>query len=142
VTHLLDTDTMSIWQNGTGPDYAIFALRMSAYLSTDIVTSIVSFHEQIMGAHAYLNRPKTTTALVSGYERLERIRNWYTQVNVLPFDDLAETTYDNLRASSLRIGTMDLRIAAIALSRDLTVVTRNIADFGRVPQLRIEDWTR
>jgi tRNA(fMet)-specific endonuclease VapC len=35
---------------------------------------------------------------------------------------------------------MDLKIAAIALTRDATVLTRNLKDFSRVPGLRVEDW--
>ena len=38
-------------------------------------------------------------------------------------------------------GTMDLRLAAIALSQNLTVLTRNLRDFGRVPGLKVEDRT-
>ena len=142
MTHLLDTNTLTIWQNGTGPDYAVFALRMSAHPATDVSTSIISYHEQIMGAHAYLNRPKTSAALVKGYERLDRLREFYTQLTILPFDDPAAIAFDKLRAANLRIGTMDLRIAAIAISRNIIVVTNNVADFGRVPSLSIEDWTR
>jgi tRNA(fMet)-specific endonuclease VapC len=42
----------------------------------------------------------------------------------------------------VRIGTRDLRIAAIARSRNLTVVTHNVSDFGKVPNLKTEDWTK
>lgn len=35
---------------------------------------------------------------------------------------------------------MDLKIASIALANDATVLTRNARDFGKVPNLRIEDW--
>jgi len=36
---------------------------------------------------------------------------------------------------------MDLRIAAIAIANDLTLLTRNAIDFERVPNLHFEDWT-
>ena len=38
------------------------------------------------------------------------------------------------------IGNHDLFIAAHARSRDMTLVTRNAREFGRVPGLRVEDW--
>ena len=40
------------------------------------------------------------------------------------------------------MGKMDLRIAAIALELNCTVITRNLADFRRVPGLSIDDWSK
>ncbi len=61
---------------------------------------------------------------------------------MLPFDASAGTVFDQLKASKVRIGTMDLRIAATALAHNLVVVTRNARDFAQVPGLVIEDWTK
>jgi tRNA(fMet)-specific endonuclease VapC len=36
---------------------------------------------------------------------------------------------------------MDLRIASIAISRQMTVVTRNMVDYERIPGLVVQDWT-
>lgn len=36
---------------------------------------------------------------------------------------------------------MDLKIAAIVLSRDETLLSRNLVDFGKIPELKVEDWT-
>ena len=42
----------------------------------------------------------------------------------------------------LRIGMSDLKIAAIAISQNGTLISRNLNDFKKVPDLRIEDWTK
>ena len=61
-----------------------------------------------------------------------------------PFDDEAAEHYGLLRAILERAGTSiganDLLIAAIALRRDLVLVTRNHREFARVPGLRTEEW--
>jgi tRNA(fMet)-specific endonuclease VapC len=45
-----------------------------------------------------------------------------------------------MRAAGQQIKTMDLQIAAIALAHGLRVVTHDIADFGRIPGIDMEDW--
>ncbi len=63
---------------------------------------------------------------------------------ILPFDELAAQRYGELRAALERTGRRvaepDLRIAAIALTRDATLVTGNVRHFARVPGLRVENW--
>jgi tRNA(fMet)-specific endonuclease VapC len=63
----------------------------------------------------------------------------------LGFDDVADPRFRQLlqKNPSLRKARLqkDMRIAAIALSLDATVVTRNRRDFEQVPGLKIEDWT-
>lgn len=139
--YLLDTDHISIIQRGTGPEYGVLAGRLALHPLEDIGVSIISFHEQLLGCHAYLTRAKTSADLTQGYDRLERFRQHYAESPVVAFDAAAVTEYDSLRTKRLRISSMDLRIAAVALSRGLTLLTRNIRDFGKVPGLTTEDWT-
>lgn len=65
-------------------------------------------------------------------------------VSILPFDEEAAEVYGTLRAeleaSGKRLDEPDLRIASIALSKNLTLVTGNVSHFSRVGGLRIEDW--
>ena len=62
----------------------------------------------------------------------------------LAFDDRAAAHYGPIRAqlerSGTPIGANDLFIAAIALAHDCILVTRNTAEFHRVPGLRVESW--
>jgi tRNA(fMet)-specific endonuclease VapC len=60
---------------------------------------------------------------------------------LVPFDAASENQFQHMRASRLRLGTLDWKIAAIAMTKGLTVVTPNRSDFGRVPDLVLEDWS-
>jgi tRNA(fMet)-specific endonuclease VapC len=65
----------------------------------------------------------------------------YRRIPVLAFDEAAAVVFQRLRRTHLQIGTMDLKIAAIVLSRDATLLSRNLIDFCQVPGLRVENWT-
>jgi tRNA(fMet)-specific endonuclease VapC len=78
---------------------------------------------------------------------MERVRDVVQQAQqVLPFDELAAEVYGPLGAGQEMMGgpvdEPDWRIASIALSRDLTLVTGNGRHFERIPDLRIENWMR
>jgi tRNA(fMet)-specific endonuclease VapC len=87
-------------------------------------------------------RAKTLEQQIEAYRRLHRHFDLYGSVRVIDFDDASAVEYQALRHLKRRIGVYDLRIAAIAKSQRATLLTRNIADFGQVPGLSIEDWTR
>ncbi len=72
---------------------------------------------------------------------LSQLLRDYFAVRLINFDDLASQQFELLRRQGVRIGTMDLRIASIALVNDYTVLTRNLVDFEKVPGLKVEDWT-
>jgi tRNA(fMet)-specific endonuclease VapC len=114
---------------------------MGQHPAADFVVCVVSLHEQALGANNFLNQARTSAALVRGYQLLDRLPRDYTNFVMLPFDAVAAREFDGLLAQRLRVGPMDLRIAAIALSRGSTVLTRNLRDFRRVPNLNAEDWT-
>ncbi|MDB5391352.1 MAG: PilT protein domain protein [Planctomycetaceae bacterium] len=114
---------------------------MAHFSVLDFACSVVSLHEQLLGAHNFINRARDSDGLLRGYQLLARLPRDYLTFVFLPFDAASIAIYDELLTQNLRLGTMDLRIAAIALSRDLTVLTRNHRDFSRVAGLKIEDRT-
>src|SRR5262249_48783971 len=102
---------------------------------------LISSHEQMLGAHTFIGRPHTASDTIRGYEYLAEFLYTFSSAPVVPFDAAAVSRCDDLRRQRGRIATMDLRIAATALSRGLILLTRNVRDFGKVPGLLTEDWT-
>ena len=78
---------------------------------------------------------------MKAYRRLKQHLDAYLEIGVLEFDLEASTKFLALQKMRLKVGTMDLKIAAIALAENATVLTRNLKDFSRIPGLRVEDWT-
>jgi len=139
--YLLDTDHFGILQRETQPEFRHLMSRMTDFEPSDFFVSIVSFHEQTAGWYTYLNRAKNTAGVARAYAMFEGILADFTSYQVLGFGIDAAEAFDEWRESGIRVGTMDLRIAAIARANMLTVLTRNGRDFKRIPGISVEDWT-
>lgn len=139
---VLDTDHFSLMEWSVSPARQSLLLRLSSAPPDEVFTTIVTYEEQTRGWMAYSSRARTTVQQIEAYRKLERHLVIYCGVKVLGFDDRAGAEFERLRSLRIRIGAMDLKIAAIALAHGATLLTRNIKDFARVPDLRIEDWTQ
>ncbi len=139
--YIFDTDHLSILQQPSGLDFERLERRVLQVAEDQLFVTVVSFHEQANGWNSYLASASKPAEVRHGYRMFQRILRQYAAMNVLPFDEPASDQFANLKPRRLRVGTFDLRIAAIALSRGMTLLTRNTVDFARVPGLNIEDWT-
>ena len=138
---VLDTDHMSLLEWADVRDSTPLRTRLAALPPAEVATTIISYEEQMRGWMAYLARTRSMTHQVEAYRRLRRQLENYCRIPILAFDEQAAVTLQRLRRARIRIGTMDLKIAAIALSHDATLLSRNLADFRQIPDLRVEDWT-
>lgn len=130
--YCFDTDVLSATIRPTPPLHLI--RRLATVAPQEQVTTSITVGELIYGARR-VGREHFS-------RRVEQIVH-RTQI-VLAFDMTAARTFGVLKATLERRGTPlaepDLRIASIALSRGLILVTRNVRHFRRVPELTVENW--
>ena len=129
--YLLDTNACIVYLN---QPYSKVRQRLSATPANEVALCSVVKAELIYGAMKSRN-PASTVA--------NQMR-FFSQFISLPFDDDAALIFGELRVDLRRkgtpIGPYDLQIAAIALARQLTLVTHNTAEFSRIAQLALVDW--
>ena len=138
---LLDTDHMTALEWGSGEAWIKLTSRLQEIPPFEVFTSIISYEEQTRGWLAKIAQARTSDDQIRAYSRLRRQFENYRDVPLLDFDQLAATEFAKLRNQKIRVGTMDLRIASIALANSATLVSRNLKDFRQVPGLAVEDWT-
>ena len=83
--------------------------------------------------------------LKRGSERLTHlVEAVLDRIAILPYEDKEASHFADIRLDLERngtpIGSTDLFIAAHARSLDVTLVTANVREFGRVPGLKVENW--
>jgi tRNA(fMet)-specific endonuclease VapC len=138
---VLDSDYLSLIHLAESRLGGHLRRRMSEIGTTEFATTIANFDEQTRGWMAVAARARRNAELIDAYRRLERHLRVYCSMPVLSFDENAAVRYQSLKAAKIKVGTMDLRIAAIVLSQNATLLSRNLVDFRRVPGLKLEDWT-
>src|SRR5437016_3148313 len=137
---LLDTDHLTLLKYTASPRCQVLIARMQASRDQQIGTTIISVEEQWRGWFAVIARHKNIRRQVKPYEELVSLHEFLSGWSIMPFDDAAADRFEQLRAGGLRIGSMDLKIASIALVHDALVLSANLHDFEKVPGLRVENW--
>jgi tRNA(fMet)-specific endonuclease VapC len=140
--YILDTDILSLLAHKDAPEAPRIRRRIAELPARDtVVTTIINYEEQMRGWMAALSRAKSPKSEVAVYARLLQHLLTFRRIIVLEYDDTAAVRAENVRRQHRpSIGSMDLKIASIALAHDAVLITRNMADFRKIPGLRVEDW--
>ncbi|MDB6007637.1 MAG: PilT protein domain protein [Prosthecobacter sp.] len=107
----------------------------------ELFTTVISVEEQLhgrMGTIAQLSRQPHQQ--IEAYQRFYERVEYYARWSVLLWDQESANLFEFHRKNGLRIGTMDLKIACIAITHDALLLTQNSVDFAKVPTLRFENW--
>ena len=141
--YILDTDVFTLAELPDSPEYLQLHARVLQLDRGDkVVTTIVTYEEQTRGWLAYAAKSREISHQIKAYGRLKKHLLAYLNIEILDFDAAAAREFDRLRALKRSIGAADLKIAAIALSQDAMLLSRNLNDFRKVANLKVEDWTK
>jgi tRNA(fMet)-specific endonuclease VapC len=138
---VLDTDHITLFARDVGQTGQRLRDRLRTVSEDQRSTTIVTLEEQTRGRLAVLANARSTEKIVDAYKKFLDHLEDYRSIRVIEFDSDAGRVYDELKRSRLGVGTMDLRIAAIVMARDATLLSRNLGDFRKVSGLKVEDWT-
>ncbi|MGJ3249146.1 MAG: type II toxin-antitoxin system tRNA(fMet)-specific endonuclease VapC [Elainellaceae cyanobacterium] len=108
--------------------------RFSTFALSDIGISSITVAELEYGVYKSQQQEKNRNALMQFLISLE----------IVEFDQTAATLYGSIRSDlecrGLVIGSMDMLIAAHALSLGATLVSNNVREFARIDNLSLENW--
>jgi len=134
---ILDTDHVTLFQR----NHPRVVQRVLEISSQSLAVTIVTAEEQMRGWLNAIRRASSGHELTTAYSRLRASLEYYETVQLLDFTPAAHERFGLLRKQKVRIGTLDLRIAAITLTTGAVLVTGNGRDFSQVPGLTYEDWS-
>ena len=111
-------------------------LRQKFKAEKELCISVITYSELCFGVE------NSTPSLKSG--RWEQLNMFTRLLNILALDEKAGMHYGQLRAFLKQrgqpIGNNDLFIASHARCLDAVLVTNNLREFKRVPDLKVENW--
>ena len=137
ILRILDTDHVSLLER---KDTLVVDKFSRSPVGKTAIT-IITWEEQMRGRLNVIRQATSSEQRILAYTRLLSTIHFLQNFSIINFDAMTDRNYMQLQAQKIRVGTQDLRIASIALSCSAVVVTRNHRDFGKVPNLMLEDWT-
>ena len=137
---ILDTDHLSILDEDSILGFTL-GRRLSGIPDNTVFITVITYEEQMRGWLSYVAQASSIRHQVDAYAKLQRHIDKFRRMPSLDFDEKSASIYEDLRRARVRIGSMDLKIASIALANNALLLSRNISHFGKVPGLLVEDWT-
>jgi tRNA(fMet)-specific endonuclease VapC len=137
---LLDSDHLTVLKYRGSDRFVRLTERLAAAVGEPVGTTIVNVKEQMRGWLASLAKERVVLRQVPAYRELAALFDFFSRLHVIPFTVDAATRFQDLRTAGVRIGTMDLKTACIALVDNALLLTANRRDFEKVPSLRFENW--
>lgn len=134
----LDSDTLSLLDRG----HATVVAQVASRPSRELAIPVIVVEEALSGWYSMIRKAKTPQQLALGYDELASAVTVLSGIQILRFTEGAIARYQELSKAKLGVRANDLRIAAIALEHNATVITRNVRDFIVIPGLTVEDWSK
>jgi tRNA(fMet)-specific endonuclease VapC len=138
---ILDTDHMSLLEWTGSPQAQNLESRLNHLAAEEIATTDINYEEQLRGWMTVLAKGPKLKDQIDIYGRLRSQLRIFCGLTIFTFDENAAVEFARLKKEYPRLGTMELKIAAIVLSQDGTLLSRNRRDFGRIAGLKLEDLT-
>ena len=135
---LLDTDHLSVLQVPSSDRRTRLVARLALAGDEVVGTTIVSAEEQVKGWLTAIARERQSRRQVRAYRGLSDSFGFFRPFHMAPFDEQAADLFDSF--ASLRVGTMDRKIAAIAIVNHALLLTANRRDYEKIPGLRFDNW--
>lgn len=134
-----DTDHFSVLVDGRHSLHKRLVKRLDD-ANDDVALPVVSIEEQLRAWLAQIHRTRSLAKQVVPYTRLVRLIHTLSTWEIASWTEDTADTFAQFRRQRIRIGTQDLKIAAIALTHDSLLRSANLRDFEQVPGLQVEDW--
>ncbi|MBN3927164.1 type II toxin-antitoxin system VapC family toxin [Nostoc sp. NMS4] len=115
--YILDTDHLSFIQRN-GQEGKRILTRLAAIEEGEIAVSVITYEEQVRGRLSVLSKAKTPDEQILAYQGLQQLAIDYRSIVIVPFSRKAALEHQRLRKAYPRLGNMDLKIAAITLTRN------------------------
>ena len=135
---ILDTNHFSELERDTA--FGRTLLQRIERQGDEFYITVISIEEVLRGRLAMIAAARNDGAQLDAYRKLRLSVAALNAWTILEWDEDAVARFHRLRREGVRIATLDLRIASIALAFDATLLTRNLTDFRKVPGLKIANW--
>ena len=129
---LLDTDHLTVLKYTESERHAWLHGRLLAAAPELIGTTIVNVEEQMRGWLSAKAKERTLLRQITAYRELTDLFDFFAKLNIISLSVDAADMFNGFRKSGIKIGSMDLKLACIAVANHALFLTENRRDFDMV----------